>query len=175
MKGLIDQQMGSPQQTPQYKSAANKALPPEMQDDFERTVIAGLKVFYAPEMREEIQQGLQGDGPIEKKLAEGITGLMALLDKQAKPGLPIMVIIPAAVELMYEAIDFLQKVQAIPKLTPEQFSLSVQLVMAMIGKRYGMSPQQIAEMLTGKAGAAPNVSGAPPPTAPIPAPAQQGA
>lgn len=147
-----------------YKSGVDKAVPPEHQEDFERVVLAGMQLMYSEEMKDEIDALLQDERPIEQRLAEGITGLMALLDQQAKPAIPLPVIIPAAVELLYEIATFLAQVRAIPALAPEQMQEAVQLTVGMIAKRYGMPDEQIVQMLTGQAGqGAPEAGAAVPP------------
>jgi len=151
--GIIEKGL-NPQETPpedgKYKSAANKALPPDMQKAFDKTVLAGQKLLYSPEMTELIDKTLATDDPIEKKLAEGAVGLVGLLGKRAKPSLPPQVVIPATVELLMEGADFLTESGKIEKPTPEQIKTAVHTAVALILHKQGATPQQIGAMLAGK-------------------------
>ncbi len=147
--GMIEQAQPK-EQAAQYKSGAAAVVPPEHQDAFARVVLAGLKVFYSPQMKETIQETISAEGEIETNLAKGMTGLMALLDQKSKPSLPLPVIFPAAVELLYEITEFLAEVGAMEPLTKEQMATTVQLTVGMIAKRYKMPDEMIMQMLTGK-------------------------
>lgn len=130
-------------------SGVEKVLPPEMMEAFERTVLAGKKVMYSPNMEDTIRQELSGDGPIEKKLAQSVVGLMALLDKQAKPRIPVQVIVPATIELVYDAADFVNNA-GLAEVTPEQLKTATQLAVMITLKRYGAPDDQIAQAMRGE-------------------------
>lgn len=132
-----------------FMSGVEKSVPPEMMEAFERVVLAGKKVMYSPQMEDTIKQELAGDAPIEKKLAEAITGLMVMLNQQAKPRIPEQVIVPAAIELLYDAADFVKKAGLAPDITPEQVKTATQLMTMLILKGSGANDQQIGEAMTG--------------------------
>lgn len=136
---------------PGTMSGVEKVLPPEMVEAFERTVIAGKTIMYSPNMEDTIRQEMAGDEPIEKKLAQSIVGLMALMDKQAKPGIPVQVIIPATIELVYDAADFVNNA-GLAEVTPEQLKTATQLAVMMTLQRYGAQPDQIAQVMRGEIG-----------------------
>src|SRR3990167_8756013 len=114
--GLIEKGQGENQK---YRSTSYKGVPQELQSSLERVVVAGKRILYAPQMKGMIEKQLKEKGPIEKKLADGVLGLIILLESQSKPSLPAKVIIPAAVELLYEVADFLSEAGLIPELTPD--------------------------------------------------------
>ena len=58
-------------------------IPPELRDIVERVHAAGLKIMTAPEMRDEVQQGIQSPDPVPQKLAQNVTGLLLTLDKKS--------------------------------------------------------------------------------------------
>lgn len=164
MRGIIGRQMGQDMDAPagatmqqqkpteekggRFMSGAEKAVPPELMEAFDRVVLAGKKVMYSPEMEDTFMQEISREGPIEKNLAEAIVGLMALLDKQSKPRLPLPVIIPAAIELVHDAADFIQK-GGLEEITPEQVKTASQLAAMLIAKRYGANDEQIFRMMSG--------------------------
>ena len=134
-----------------FLSGVEKSVPPELMESFERVVLAGKKVMYSPQMEDTIKQELAGDGPIEKKLAFAVAGLIAMLDKQAKPRIPVQLIVPAAIELVHDAADFVKSAGLAPDITPEQVKTATQLVTMVVLKIYGANEQQIADAMTGKA------------------------
>jgi hypothetical protein len=144
---------GNPKGAPQYKSKAVEAVPQNLRATFERVVLAGMKIFYSPKMKQMIQQEIAKPGPVEKKLAEGVAGLMALIDSQAKKGLPREILIPAGIELLYEVAEFLSETGQI-KVTPEQLQQAATYLAVIIAKRYGASDQQIQQMLQAQGGQA---------------------
>ena len=134
-----------------FLSGVEKAVPPEMMEAFERVVLAGKKIMYSPQMEDTINQELAGEGPIEKKLAEAVAGLITILDRQAKPRIPVQLIIPAAIELVHDAADFVKSAGLVPDITPEQVKTATQLVTMVVLKVYGANEQQIADAMTGRA------------------------
>lgn len=189
MAGMIEQQMGKPVAQPQeppapkqekapqepprganpegaqkYKTKVVDVLPEELREPFERVVLAGMKILYSPKMKGTIEQELAKNAPVERKLAEGTAGLMALIDSQAKKGLPREIIIPAGIELLHEAADFLQSTGRI-QASPEQLQQASMYLAVILAKRYGASDQDIQGMFAGQA--KPPAAGAEPP-APAP-------
>ncbi len=135
---------------PKFKTAVNKALPPDLQQPFERVVLAGQKLMYSEQMQPEIQKMLSDPKPIEQKLPEGIRGVMGALSQQAK-NMPPQVIIPAGIELLHDAADFLQQSGA-AQITPEQMTDATQYLVVLLAKGAGASDEQIMGMFGGKAG-----------------------
>ena len=133
-----------------FLSGVEKSVPPELMESFERVVLAGKKVMYSPQMEDTIKQELAGDGPIEKKLAFAVAGLIAMLDKQAKPKLPVKVIVPAAIELLYDAADFVSNAGLAPAVTPEQLKTATQAMVMLVLKMYGSNDEQIRQAMSGK-------------------------
>lgn len=166
--GIIDQQMpqeAAPQQAPEaapqgapeaapegkYKSKAIEAIPPNLRDAFERVVLAGMKVMYSPETEDMVAEALAGDGEVWKKLGEGITGLMLILDKQSGKGLPQDIMIPAAIELVHEAGAHLNSIGQ--EVSPDDLKTATQYVVVLLAKKMGAKDDQIMGMFAGKQGA----------------------
>jgi len=145
MKGLM--QKAAP---PKYLSGAEKYLPPEMQGAFEKAVLAGQKFMYSEPMADMINQMLSGEGQVEKKVAEGVVGLMGVIMSRSKPQMPPQIIIPVAVELLYEGLDMLTEAGRMEELSPEQMRLAVQATVALMATKLGAKPDQVRSLLMGQ-------------------------
>lgn len=145
---MQDQQPGAePSQQAKFKTPVNKVLPPDMQEPFERVVLAGKKVLYSEQMQPEIQKLMADPKPIEQKLAEGVRGLMGLLSQQSKPAMPPQIIIPAGIELLHEAADFAQQA-GLAQITPEQMTDATQYLAVLLAKGAGASDDQVMGMFS---------------------------
>ena len=133
-----------------FLSGVEKSVPPELMESFERVVLAGKKIMYSPQMEDTIKEELAGDGPIEKKLAFAVAGLVSILDKQAKPKLPVKIIVPAAIELLYDAANFISEAGLAPEVTPEQLKTATQGMVMLVLKMYGSNDEQIKQAMSGK-------------------------
>lgn len=139
------------QQPGKFKTKVAEALPPEMQEPFERVVLAGMKVMYSKDMQQDVQQIMGREGPIWKKLAEGVANLMTILDRQSGKGLPQEVIIPAAIELVNEYGDFLNQQGKTP-VSPEDLQEASVYVAVVTAKLFGASDQDIQQAFAGQQG-----------------------
>jgi hypothetical protein len=94
--------------TPQAMRA-KMTLPPQLKDAYERVVLAGMKIMFDPSTHQMAMKTLAGDGPIDERLAKGIAALMGTLIKESNGTMPPPVVIPAGIELIAAAGDFLKK------------------------------------------------------------------
>ena len=99
---------GGEEITPQAMRA-KMTLPPQLKDAYERVVLAGMKIMFDPKTHQMAMKTLQGDGPIDERLGKGIAALMGTLIKQSNGTMPPPVVIPAGIELVAAAGDFLKK------------------------------------------------------------------
>lgn len=127
-------------------------IPPEMQDAYERLVMAGKKVLYSEAMAPQIQQLLQGPGELGEKLGQGVVALLAMLIDKANGTLPPQLIIPAGIELVVEAGNFLKDAgQAVSK---DDIAEGTATLVGEILQRAGVSMDQLPQLL-GQQGGAP--------------------
>ena len=111
MEGMIQKEMARPEGeelTPEVIQQ-NIKMPPELQEAYERVVIAGMKVMFSKETHRIMLKEMQQPGPVAERLGRGIAGLMLLLVKESNNTMPPQVIIPAGLELMMQAVDFMRK------------------------------------------------------------------
>lgn len=147
-KGLIQDKMARPEgddiDTETIKKNIN--MPPELQEAYERVVIAGMKVMFSKESHKLMLDELQKEGPLGQKLGMGIAGLMLLLFKESNQTIPPEVIIPAGVNLLSRAADFIRK-SKIEKITNADIGDAMEVMISTILQKFGVGPEQMAEML----------------------------
>ena len=124
----------------------NIKMPPELQEAYERVVIAGMKVMFSKESHKLMLDELQKEGPVGQKLGMGIAGLMLLLVKESNNTIPPEVIIPAGVNLLSRAADFIRKSE-IEKITNADIGNAMEVMISTILQKFGVEPEQMAEML----------------------------
>ncbi|MDP3139791.1 MAG: hypothetical protein Q8N17_26075 [Burkholderiaceae bacterium] len=133
---------------------------PEHKDAVERVVAAGMRYLYSPEMRPEVMQGIESQEPMPQKLGMNVIGLVLTLDNQAKGGIPMGAVFPAAFELLGEAAEMVQA--SGQTVTQDDFNTAGLVVMAGLAKKLGATDEQV--MATAQAD----------PAAPAGEPPQQG-
>lgn len=147
-KGLIQDKMARPEGEDLDTEAIkdNIKMPPELQEAYERVVIAGMKVMFSKESHKLMLDELQKEGPVGQKLGMGIAGLMLLLVKESNSTIPPEVIIPAGINLLTRAADFIRKSQ-IEKITNADIGDAMEVMISTILQKFGVEPEQMAEML----------------------------
>jgi len=116
-------------------------MPDDMRQSFMQVVKAGKTILYSPETRQEIQDFLSQEAPIEEKLGMGIANLVIMIDNQANGNLPKEVMIPAATVLLFDAADVMRK--AGEQITPQQMAGAYEMMFYGIYAGYGMEPDQV--------------------------------
>lgn len=144
MAGMIEQAQKQGNGAQKYRSSAVNAVPPPLRDAFERIVLAGMKMLYAKDMQDEVEAELGKSGPIEQRIAVGVMGLMGLILQQAKNP-PPEVIIPAGIELVYEAADYATEA-GIAEVSEEQKKDAAILFAVLMLKQAGASDDQIKSL-----------------------------
>jgi hypothetical protein len=82
-------------------------IPLQYRQVFDRFVLACKRVMYDPKTHALMQRELAKNVPMAQKLAEGVCGLVLILYQEQKGKVPAPVLIPAAVELIGDAVGFL--------------------------------------------------------------------
>lgn len=131
-------------------------IPADMQDGYQRIVLAAKKVMYSEQMKPQMQELLKGPGTMGEKIGKGVVALMAILYSQSNNTLPPQLIIPAATELVAEAADFLSK--AGMKVSDDDVAEGMATMVEEILSRAGVEPDQIPQLLSQQGGQAPAIS-----------------
>jgi len=145
---IIQDKMGRPEGEDLDTQAIkdNIKMPPELQEAYERVVIAGMKVMFSKESHKLMLDELQKEGPMGQKLGTGIAGLMLLLVKKSNGTLPPEVIIPAGINLLTRAADFIRK-SKIEKITNGDIGEAMEVFISTILEKFGVDPAKMADML----------------------------
>lgn len=138
---------------------ADKRLHPVI----DRLVDAGMKVIYAEQNREQLHEQL-GDGSDPEAIGAGVAKVVGVLFAESGGKAPMQALIPAAMLLLVEGLQFLEDAGA-QKVTPEFLAECTQATGSAVLQMLGVSPEQIQGYVQ-KAQAQP-----PQPPQPAPAPA----
>ena len=146
--GLIQDEMGRPEGDDLTKKSVeeNIKMPPELQEAYERVVIAGMKVMFSKESHKAMLKELQREGPMDQRLGKGIAGLMLLLFKESNGTMPPAVIIPAGMKLMMEAVDFMRETD-LGQPTNAEIGGGMQIMISTILEKFGVAPDKMEQML----------------------------
>lgn len=132
------------------------AIPPELQDTYDRLVAAGKKILYSEAMAPQIQELLKQPGEMGEKLGQGVVALLAILIDKTQGGFPPQLIVPAGVELVAEAGAFLR--DAGQKVAAADIAEGTAVLVNEVLQRAGVSMDQLPQLL-GQQGQAPEPDG----------------
>ena len=146
-EGMIQQNMGRPEgdELTLENVKKNIKVPPELQEAYERVVIGGMKVMFSKESHQFMLKEMQGQGPVAQRLGQGIAGLMLLLFKESNETIPPEVIIPAGIELLMQAVDFVRET-GMGEITNTDIGDAMEIMMRMILEKFGMKPEQFEQV-----------------------------
>jgi hypothetical protein len=147
--GLIQDKMARPEgdELTQEAISSNIKMPPELQKAYDKVVIAGMKVMFSKETHRIMLKELQRGGPLADRLGKGIAGLMLLLFNESNKTMPPAVIIPAGMELMMQAVDFLRK-SGLEKVTNQDIGDGMEQMISIIAQKFGASPDSLQKALS---------------------------
>ena len=157
----------------QVEQATEAKVSPDMQAQFHRIVTAGMKVMYSPQSHHLMAQELSKPGDPTEVVGEGVAKLMVILFKEGKQALPMKAMMPAAIVLTCEALDFAEKAG---KLTADSDTIAqtIKEMMSTLLQALGASPQSLQALKSGQPGQSAQPPQATPPAAPPQPPAQPG-
>jgi hypothetical protein len=146
--GLIQDGMARPEGEELTNEAVSKdiKMPPELQEAYDRVVIAGMKVMFSKESHRAMLQEIQRPGPLGERLGKGVAGLLLMLFKESNGTMPPAVMIPAGVKLLMEAVDFLRK-SGLEKPTNADIGDGIQIMMATVLEKFGVAPDKMEQLL----------------------------
>lgn len=147
-QGLIQDKMARPEGGDLTLESVKKNIkvPPELQNAYERTVIAGMKMMFSKESHGYMLKELQKPGDLGDKLGKNIAGLMLLMFKESNKTMPPQVIIPAGLELLMQAADFLKNTK-MGEPTNEELGRAMQVMITTVMQGFGLKPEQFAQAL----------------------------
>lgn len=159
MAGLIEQAaaQGSEQEDGEQeggkinaqKIRAKIQVPSNLQQAYQRVVVAGGKFLFDPRTHELALKSLkEGDGPIGDRLGNGLAGLMSMLFQQSNKTIPPQIILPAAVDLLGQAAEFIQEAGVEP-ITAKDLARATVVMISSLTKMFGGDPSKFEQMAGG--------------------------
>jgi hypothetical protein len=121
-------------------------IPPELQEAYDRVVLAGMKIMFSEKGNKLVVDQLKAEGPLGQKIGKGVASLVLMVFKISNETVPLEVLIPAGIKLVSEAADFVSKVTEQPVPEPEMGVAMETLIMTLLEK-FGVDPAQMEQML----------------------------
>lgn len=147
--GLIQDNMARPEGKELTPEAVTKGIkmPPELQDAYDRVVLAGMKMMFDKQSHGAMLRSLQGQGTMAEKLGKGIAGLMLIMVKESNSTMPPSVIIPAGIALMMQAVDFMKKT-GLAEPTNQEVGDGMEIMITTLMEKFGASPDKLQAALS---------------------------
>lgn len=147
-EGIIQDKMARPQGDDLTPEAVKNGIkiPPELQEAYDRVVVAGMKIMFSKETHRIMLKEMQKEGPVAQRLGTGIAGLMLIMVKESNDTMPPQIIIPAGIELMMQAVDFMKKT-GMANPTNEEIGQGMQIMITTILEKFGVDPARFEQML----------------------------
>lgn len=121
-------------------------VPPELQEAYERVVLAGMKIMFSEKGNKLVMDQLDEEGPIADKLGKGVAGLLLQLYKMSNQSLPLEVIIPAGIKLIGEAADFAMRASD-QEISKADIAKAMEILIMVLLQKFGVDPEQFDAML----------------------------
>lgn len=149
--GIVSKNMARPEAqddiNPQSVRDSNmQNMPPELQNAYERLVIAGMKIMFEKKTNKILLQQLQRDVPMANRLGEGGAALVLILWDRSNQTMPPQLIIPVGTELIVQAADF-AKQTGLATITNQDLGDGVQVFLDVIFKKFNIDPQKLQQMM----------------------------
>jgi polyhydroxyalkanoate synthesis regulator phasin len=147
-EGLIQDKMARPEGDELTPEAVKNGIqiPPDMQEAYDRVVVAGMKLMFSKETHRIMLKEMQKQGPLSQRLGRGVAGLMLIMVKESNNTMPPQIIIPAGIELMMQAVDFMKKTD-MANPTNEEIGQAMQIMITTIMEKFGVDPAKFEQML----------------------------
>lgn len=120
----------------------NIKLPPNLQEAYNRVVLAGKKVIFDEKTNQFVLDAIKGEGSLGIRLGKGIATLMMLLYKESQETMPPALIVPAGVCLLGEAADFIREGNIEP-VNNQVVAEAIQVFVEAIIQSFGGDPNKM--------------------------------
>lgn len=120
-------------------------VPPQLQEAYQKIVAAGMKVMFSEQTGGMMMQQLKSSPDIVKNISTGMAGLMAILFRQSKE-MPQELILPAALELLTHAVDFITRTK-MADVTPQEVGEATQETVYAVMEKFNVPRAEADQML----------------------------
>jgi hypothetical protein len=126
---------------------------PQFEAPFKRVVEAGGRFLFDQKTHQYAIKALEsGEGDsIGEKLGIGVAGLMSMLIKKSNGTIPPEVVMPAALKLLCQAVDFMQQ-SGLDPVDQKEFGLAIRTLTTLLMQAFGADPEKMNQAM-GKGGA----------------------
>jgi len=126
----------------EIRQGLRENVPPPMREAYDKVVTAGMKIMFDKSTHHLLLEQMQAEGEVSDKLAEGVAALMAMMLKNTKGAFPQQLIIPAGIELMLHAADFIAQGGG-ETVTAEDMGAAVQKFVFKLFEGTGVKPDAL--------------------------------
>lgn len=128
-------------------------MPAELQEAYERVVLAGMKLLFSKETNKAVIEVMQNqEGDLGQRLGKSIAGLLAELYRKSNQSMPPQVIIPAGVELLMQAADFIRKSNIEP-INNKTIGDAMDVMVTTVLQMFKLDPAKIVQFVDQQQGA----------------------
>lgn len=128
----------------QVEAQIEQRLRAGVRDNYMKIVVAGMKAAMSGGDKSILAQ-MRGSKDVVRDAVEGAIGLVGTLRRAAKGVMPVDALIPAAMTLMLEALDYAERVGMIT-LGKDTIDQATQLFIETLLPRLGMTPQKLGQV-----------------------------
>lgn len=132
-------------QIAKVQDAVRNSIPPQFRVAVQRIVLAGMKVMFSSQTHGLMLTALKTDTDLAHGVGMGVTQLITILFRESKGTMPLPAVIPAAILLVCEALDFVEK-SKMGQVTPQVVASAVQIVSSYLFQKVGLTPQKISQL-----------------------------
>ena len=125
---------------------SNMQIPPDLQRAYDKTVLAGMKLMFSKETHQLMLKEFEREGPLSKRLGEGVAGMMLMLFQESNRSLPPQVLIPAGTDLLVQAADFIKK-SGLEKVTNKDIADGLEIMIGVLFEKFGISTDKVLQMV----------------------------
>lgn len=172
--------MAQPFDSTEIREGLRENVPPSMREAYDKVVAAGMKIMFDKRTHHLLLEQMAAEGEVSDKLADGVAALMAMMLQNTKGAFPQQLIIPAGIELMLHAADFMAQSGG-EAITAEDMGSAVQKFVFKLFGESGVTPDALMasvghiQKLQGQGSEAPPAGNPAPGQANMPAPPARGA
>jgi len=139
------QSTGQPVDTKALIQQLEAKIPPEMKQDYQAIVVAGMRVLFDDKTHKyftaAIQQGQQS-GNLPKRIVQGIVKLIQVVREQSQGKMKMAMAFPAAITLLCHALEYIQKTAG-KTFDGATIASMVKALTAALFHSFNVGPQQL--------------------------------
>lgn len=129
-------------------------IPDDMKEAYLKVVSAGMRAMFSKESNQAaVDTLMRGGGPLAQRLGMAIAGLLGMMVKASNGTIPPQVLIPAGVELLVEAADFLRR-SKLEQIDNQVIGDAMDVMVKAVLKAANVDPEQLSGFVQQQAGGA---------------------